>query len=79
VPGLQHAQDRQRADRLAHRTARDAQLGRQIPFGRQPLAGLQAALADHRLDLLDGALRHGALLRGCLVHATPPLAGCAAV
>lgn len=72
VPGLQDAHHRQRLDRLPHRTAGEAQLDGQITLGRQPLAGLQPALADHRLDLLDGALRHGALLRSCLVHAIPP-------
>jgi hypothetical protein len=49
---LQQAARLQRARRLPHREAADAERLRELPLGREPLAGLEAA-KDQRLELLD--------------------------
>ena len=73
APHVQDVHQRQGLDRLAQRTARQAEFGGQIGFPGQPVAGLQRAGDDHGLDLLDGLVgqRHSRppnppdLLRRC--------------
>jgi hypothetical protein len=78
VPGLQHAEDGERADRLPHRAAGQAEPYREVPLGGQPLAGLQQAVGDHRLDPFDGVLSDRAPAGGGppgrgLVHVASPV------
>ena len=53
VAALEDVHRLQRADRLPHRRAADAERLGQAPLGRQPLARLQPAVEDHVLDRPD--------------------------
>src|SRR5207248_8521944 len=53
---LDDAEELQRAQRLAHRCARDLELVRQSALRRQLLARPQLTPLEERLDLLDDAL-----------------------
>ena len=66
---LEHADERERAHRLAQRAARDAEPLRQLPLRRQPRARRELAGADQLLDLRDRLVGGAA---GCRVLMVAP-------
>jgi hypothetical protein len=59
LPGVDYAQDGQRADTFAKRTPRHAQRLGEFPLDGQPLAGAELARKDHMLDTVDHVVSAG--------------------
>ena len=57
LPGLEHAEDHERAHALAQRSARDAESFAELALDRQPRTGDQLAAHDHLPDAVDHDVR----------------------